>query len=127
PITHPGAKYSGPNPGTTIIPVGFKKEPDCRAFEHETVFERDIEIPLRDGTIIRADVFRPADMSSVPAIVHYSPYGKSGAGTSMNMRLAPGRVGIPRSALSGFQCFEAFDPAEWVLHGYAVINVDARG
>jgi hypothetical protein len=29
--------------------------------------------------------------------------------------------------VSGFQSFEAFDPAEWVTHGYAVVNVDARG
>ncbi|KAI1560107.1 acyl esterase, partial [Pyrenophora tritici-repentis] len=65
-------------------------------------------------------------MSLVPAIVHYSPYGKSGTGL-FDLDLIPGRAGIPRSAVSGFQSFEAFDPAEWVAHGYAVVNVDARG
>ncbi|KAI0603902.1 Peptidase-S15 domain-containing protein, partial [Pyrenophora tritici-repentis] len=111
---------------TVVLPVGYKKDPGCRAWETEAVFEQDIPIPLRDGVVIRADVFRPADMSLVPAIVHYSPYGKSGTGL-FDLDLIPGRAGIPRSAVSGFQSFEAFDPAEWVAHGYAVVNVDARG
>jgi predicted acyl esterase len=80
PVSHPGAKYEGLKPSTTTIPAGFRKEPDCREFGRETLFERDIEIPLRHGTKIRADVFRPTDTPMVPAIVHYSPYGKSGTG-----------------------------------------------
>jgi predicted acyl esterase len=28
---------------------------------------------------------------------------------------------------SGFEDFEGPDPAEWTSHGYAVINIDARG
>ncbi|KAL6707902.1 hypothetical protein ACN47E_003576 [Coniothyrium glycines] len=126
PVSHPGSNYKGLNPQTTTLAVGFKKEPDCRAIERETIFEQDIEIPLRDGCIIRGDVFRPADLQKVPAIVHYSPYGKSGAG-AFDVAVIPGRVGVPRSALSGFQSFEAFDPAEWVPYDYAVVNVDARG
>ena len=31
------------------------------------------------------------------------------------------------SALSGYESFEAPDPAEWTAFGYAVVNVDARG
>jgi predicted acyl esterase len=80
PPTDPGARYEGLNPRTRVLPVGYKREPDCRAWETETVFEQDIPICLRDGIIIRADVFRPANTSTVPAIVHYSPYGKSGTG-----------------------------------------------
>jgi predicted acyl esterase len=41
--------------------------------------------------------------------------------------MIPGRVGIPKSQLSGFESFEAPDPAEWTAHGYAIVNVDARG
>jgi hypothetical protein len=80
PPTDPGARYGGLNPQTSVLPVGYKREPDCRAWETETVFEQDIPIRLRDGVVIRADVFRPANSSTVPAIVHYSPYGKSGTG-----------------------------------------------
>jgi predicted acyl esterase len=76
----PEARYGGLNPHTTVLPIGHRKEPDCRAWETEAVFEGDIPIPLRDGVVIRADVFRPANTPMVPAIVHYSPYGKSGTG-----------------------------------------------
>jgi predicted acyl esterase len=39
----------------------------------------------------------------------------------------PGRMGIPMSSLSGFEKFEAPDPAEWTARGYAVVNIDSRG
>lgn len=43
------------------------------------------------------------------------------------MELVQGRDGIPVEKLSGYECFEAPDPAEWNLHQYAVAHVDARG
>lgn len=36
-------------------------------------------------------------------------------------------MGIPKERLSGFESFEAPDPAEWVPYGYAIVNVNARG
>jgi predicted acyl esterase len=39
----------------------------------------------------------------------------------------PGRVGVPVARLSGFEKFEAPDPAEWTARGYAIVNVDSRG
>lgn len=36
-------------------------------------------------------------------------------------------MGIPKEYLSGFESFEAPDPAEWVPYGYAIANVNARG
>ena len=78
----PTARYNGLNPGTKILPGGFQKSPDHRPFRTSTIYEKDIEIPLRDGTIIRADVFRPQESEGkVPALVAWSPYGKSGSGT----------------------------------------------
>ena len=46
---------------------------------------------------------------------------------SLSLDIVQGRVGVPREYLSGFESFEAPDPAEWVPHGYAVVNVNARG
>ena len=37
---------------------------------------RDVEIPMRDGTILRANVYLPADGGRVPAILCAHPYGK---------------------------------------------------
>lgn len=81
PPSDAGARYKALNPRTILLPVGYKKEPDCRTWEVETVFEQEIPIPLGDGVIIRADVFRPADTPMVPAVVHCSHYGKSGTGS----------------------------------------------
>lgn len=41
--------------------------------------------------------------------------------------MVPGRVGVPANRLSGFEKFEAPDPAEWTARGYAIINPDSRG
>ena len=43
------------------------------------------------------------------------------------LEMIPGRLGVPKSRLSGFQKFEAPDPAKWTGRGYAIVNPDARG
>lgn len=43
------------------------------------------------------------------------------------IEITPGRVGIPKERLSGYEKFEMLDPAEWIERGYAVINPDIRG
>lgn len=80
-IRAPGAQYNGLNPATRTLPAGFQKTSSHRPFRAATIFQQDIEVPLRDGVVIRADVFRPADVNdAVPALVVWSPYGKSGTG-----------------------------------------------
>jgi predicted acyl esterase len=44
-----------------------------------------------------------------------------------DVSLVQNRDGVPLDRVSGFQSFEAPDPALWTALGYAVINVDARG
>ena len=44
----------------------------------EIVIERDVAAPMRDGTILRADVYRPADRGTYPVLVCRTPYGKQG-------------------------------------------------
>lgn len=80
--------------------------------------ERDVPVRLRDGTTIYTDVFRPTGADRVPAVVAWSPYGKTEPFDS---------VAKPEQALSGLQKFEAADPGWWVPHGYAVIQPDIRG
>ncbi|KAM6485617.1 Alpha/Beta hydrolase protein [Trichoderma sp. SZMC 28011] len=126
-IRAPGAQYNGLDPATRTLPAGFQKTSSHRPFRAATIFEQDIEIPLRDGVVIRADVFRPADINDpVPALVVWSPYGKSGTGY-FRLDIVPGRVGVPQSRLSGFESFEGPDPAEWTARGYAIVNVNSRG
>jgi len=62
------------------------------------VCERDVEIPMRDGVILRANVFRPDGAGRYPGLLMRTPYGKPQAG---------------------------FD--RYVRAGYAVVAQDSRG
>ena len=74
-------RYDGKEHFVKTLPAGFKRTLENRAFSVQTTFEKDVEIPLRDGTILRCDIFRPEIQETVPAMVPWSPYGKSGRGT----------------------------------------------
>lgn len=93
------------------------------------VTEWDAEVPVRDGTVLRVNVFRPATPDPVPVIVCAHPYGKDGfparsGGVNGQYRLFPQPHPIAFSEWTGW---EAPDPATWVPRGYAVINADLRG
>lgn len=87
-----------------------------------TIFERDVAVELRDGTVIYADVHRPVSLSPVPVLVAYGPYGKH-AGFPDRL----GRGADIEDALPAGTQFEAPIPSYWVGHGYAVVYVDKRG
>ena len=40
------------------------------------VAEQNLECATRDGTILRADVYRPADGGRYPVLLNRTPYGK---------------------------------------------------
>ena len=86
-------------------------------------FERDIEVPMRDGVRILVDVFLPEGArEKVPAIVGWGPYGKH----NKKDHLWP-PAGIEPGWISRHTAFEAPDPAYWCQHGYAVVYPDPRG
>ena len=74
--------YDGPEHSVTVLRAGHRREDGVKAFEVDTIWEKDIEITLRDGIVLRADVFRPkqSDTTPVPALLPWSPYGKTGRG-----------------------------------------------
>ena len=39
-------------------------------------FTRDVAVPMRDGVILRADVWLPATSGKFPVLVYRTPYGK---------------------------------------------------
>lgn len=119
------ARWRGFEPGREILAAGTTYSTNGRALTCDIVFERDVAVPLADGTIVYADVFRPTTSDPVPAILAWSPYGKQGGFFHLDM--FPNRVGVPEEATSGLEKFEGPDPAFWCEHGYAVVNVDARG
>ena len=48
--------------------------------------ERDLAVPMRDGVVLRADVYRPEQGGPYPVLVMRTPYGKRGKkfGLSVN-------------------------------------------
>ena len=125
PITHPAARYPGLRPEQKLLRSGAQIKPGSRALDCDISVSQDVAVKLRDGKTIYIDVLRPVVDAPVPAIVGWSPYGKQGGVIVLDD--IPGRAGIPRAWLSGLEMFEGPDPSYWCSHGYAVVNVDARG
>lgn len=44
--------------------------------ENDPVVEHDVEVPMRDGTFLRADVYRPREPGSYPTLLCRTPYNK---------------------------------------------------
>jgi uncharacterized protein len=126
---HARYNYDGFKPDRRVLEVGHVRYPGRRPFGVQTIYERDQAITVRDGARLYADVFRPdtSDTQPVPCILPWSPYGKTGTGPQNYDFMAPYRAGIALDRTSGYEKFEAPDPAEWAERGYGVLNIDARG
>jgi putative CocE/NonD family hydrolase len=67
--------------------------------------ETDVPATMRDGTVLRADVYRPRTSDAVPVILMRTQYGKSGA-----------------------QAGSRYQPPDWFAsHCYLVVIQDVRG
>jgi predicted acyl esterase len=88
------------------------------------ICEQDVSVPLRDGTIIYADIYRPSNTTEkVPCIVSWGYFGKRPAEGQDDWKL----MGVPPRTVSTMAKFEASDPGYWCYYGFAVANVDPRG
>jgi putative CocE/NonD family hydrolase len=67
----------------------------------EPIVQKDVPVAMRDGVVLRADVWRPAAGGRFPVLIHRTPYGKH-AGEQRLIRRA-------------------------VERGYAVVTQDVRG
>lgn len=124
-IENPRFRYNGFQPGSTVLPKGWQKSEGMRPLPCDIIYDRDVAIPLRDGTVVYADVFRPVTEEKVPVLFASTMFGKYGSYVTIDD--IPGRNGIPERVLSGLQSWEAPDPAWWAPKGYAMVNVDIRG
>lgn len=112
-----------------FLEKGHQKEAGKKKINVDTYFERNTPVPMRDGAKLYVDVYRPKTSGGddkVPAIMAFSPYGKSGS-LAWNLDTVPDRMAIPVDRTSGYETFEGPDPADWCHRGYAVVNCDARG
>ena len=72
--------------------------------KYGVIIERNMDVPMRDGTILRADVWRPDADGRFPVLIERTPYDKGGSSES---NLGAGEF--------------------YASHGYVVVIQDVRG
>ena len=94
----------------------------------------DVKIPLRDGTWICADIFRPADDGNYPVVMNQGFYGKAFEhGVIGSDAAAQVKEEMEDRYFTGnpdglqYENHESVDSSVWVPNGYVCIRVDARG
>ncbi len=98
----------------------------------DLIKDHDVEVPMRDGITLRANVYRPPGDGPFPVIMSVHPYGKDalprrtrrGWRLSFQFRIMNQPEPFQISSETGW---EAPDPVAWVARGYVVINADSRG
>ncbi|MFB6187934.1 MAG: CocE/NonD family hydrolase, partial [Halobacteriaceae archaeon] len=98
---------------------------------HGMTIDWDVKLEMDDGTILRADVFRPTDDDEYPVIMTYGPYGKwlhfeDGFERAWNS-LVENHPEVLANSSNMYLNWETVDPEKWVPDGYAVVRVDSRG
>lgn len=94
--------------------------------------DEDVEVRMRDGVVLRLNLFRPIGDGPFPVILSAHPYGKDRVpskkrgGWSVNKQFRIVNQPEPLR-FSDQTSWEAPDPVWWVQQGYAVVNLDTRG
>ena len=91
----------------------------------------DVPIPMDDGVVLRADVYRPPGDGPWPVLLTYGPYAKGLAFLegypSAWQRMVAEHPDVASGSSNRYQNWEVVDPEKWVPDGYAVVRVDGRG
>jgi uncharacterized protein len=90
------------------------------------IFEKDVAIQVRDGTVLYANVFRPPEDGNYPVVVSFDVYGKDSIHVAAAMP-AGGAHTLGQYDASLYAAWEAPDPGFWVPNGYVVVKAAARG
>jgi len=87
--------------------------------DYKLIVEKDIWIPLRDGSLLCADIFRPdGGAERFPVIMNIGPYHKD------KLWVPPADL---EEAPNPYMNWEAANPMWWCPRGYALVRVDTRG
>jgi hypothetical protein len=85
---------------------------------HALLLDRDVDVPMRDGARLKADLIRPDAAGKFPAILNLGPYQKD------KVWVTPDTL---EEAPNDLMNWETVNPAWWVPQGYACVRVDGRG
>ena len=82
------------------------------------LIEKDVEVPMRDGAKLFADVFRPQASERVPALLNLGPYQKD------KLWVTPDTL---EEKPNPYMNWETANPLWWVPRNYACVRIDGRG
>ena len=85
---------------------------------YPVVVDKDVDVTMRDGARLKADVFRPYDDGKFPAILNLGPYQKD------KLWIVPENLA---EAPNEWMNWETVNPQWWVPRGYVAVRVDGRG
>jgi predicted acyl esterase len=95
-----------------------KSPPRLSSPRYDLIIDKDVEIPLRDGARLKADVYRPKSGGRFPVIANLSSYMKD-------------KLWVPPPDLeekpNPYMNWETPNPLWWVPRGYALLRIDGRG
>jgi predicted acyl esterase len=104
--------------GTVQEQVAIRKETKASEPQYKMKVEKDVDIPMRDGARLKADVFRPDGDGQFPVLINMGIYQKD-------------KVWIPPADLeekpNPHMNWETVNPEWWVPRGYCCVRVDERG
>ena len=97
---------------------------------HKVVLDHDIDVPMRDGARLKANVFRPEAPCKYPVVMTFGPYGKDLHFSQHRLEswetLVNDYPEIFEASSGKWMVFETPDPELWVPHGYVTVRVDSR-
>jgi predicted acyl esterase len=91
-----------------------------------------VPVPMDDGAILRADVYRPLEPGRYPVVLSHGVYAKGlpfqgGVYEMQWAKLVEKDPTVLEGSTNKYQSWEVVDPERWVPHGYVVVRVDSRG
>src|SRR5579875_97753 len=106
-------------------------QPDNTTIADGMCIDWDVPVPMDDGLILRADVYRPVAPGRYPVIMTLGPYAKGlpfqTGYTGMWKTIESKYPEVLRGSTNKYQNWETVDPEKWVPDGYACVRVDSRG
>jgi putative CocE/NonD family hydrolase len=95
------------------------------------IYDKNVPILTRDGTVVYGNVYRPKAAGQYPVIMAQGPYGKdvtfAQAYAPQYQELLKAIPDLCQQSSCRFLRWELADPERWIPDGYVVIVVDVRG
>ena len=93
---------------------------------------RDAPITMKDGVVLRANIYLPIPEGRYPVIASLGAYGKDlpfsqPPYTAMWDQMVKKYPETVEGTSTRHTSFEVADPEHWTPHGFAIMRIDSRG